>query len=121
MNRQDVTDKIIKDVFQDYDKSKLFSWGVYCMKSIIYKNKPTLAMLVSGLLHNGWVFVNLVDDQIYDINLFDIDMKIVSEHKDIKRCEVADTIDKLVERKENWSDEQYRKLALQDSLIKMNK
>ena len=48
-------------------------------------------------------------------------MKIVSEHKDIKRCEVADTIDKLVERKENWSDEQYRKLALQDSLIKMNK
>ena len=73
----------------------VMSWGVSKRMATVYNDMATLALRVSGVLHKGWV------DEVY--------------------CEdLGGLIDSLVERETEWTDEEYKKLALADSERKWN-
>lgn len=92
-------------------------WGVSKRIATIYKNRATLALRVSGVLHKGWVYISLDEGRdCYVITLLSSDKKKVVSVRDEVYCEeLGSVIDNLVERKEEWTDEQYEKLAMADS------
>ena len=100
----------------------VMSWGVYKRVATIYNDMATLALLVSGILHKGWVYVSLDEGRdCYIITLLSVDRKTVVGVRDEVYCEeLGSVIDSLVERKQEWTDEEYKKLALEDSEKKMN-
>ena len=100
----------------------VMSWGVYKRIATIYNDMATLALLVSGVLHKGWVYVSLDEGRdCYIITLLSVDRETVVGVRDEVYCEeLGSVIDSLVERKQEWTDEEYRKLALEDSDKKMN-
>lgn len=93
------------------------SWGVSKRIATIYEDKATLALRVSGVLHKGWVYVSLDEGRdCYIITLLSPDKKKVVSVRDEVYCEeLGGVIDNLIERKEEWTDEQYEKLAMADS------
>lgn len=97
------------------------SWGVSKRIATIYEDKATLALRVSGVLHNGWVYVSLDEGRdCYIITLLSPDKtKVVSIRDEVYCEELGGVIDNLVERKEEWTDEQYEKLAMVDSERKL--
>lgn len=97
------------------------SWGISKRIATIYENRATLALRVSGVLHKGWVYISLDEGRdCYIITLLSPDKKkIVSVHDEVYCEELGSVIDNLVERKEEWTDEQYKKLAMADSEQKM--
>lgn len=97
------------------------SWGVSKRIATIYKNRATLVLRVSGVLHKGWVYISLDEGRnCYVITLLSSDKKKVVSVRDEVYCEeLGSVIDNLVERKEEWTDEQYEKLAMADSEQKM--
>lgn len=100
----------------------VMSWGVYKRIATVYNDMATLALLVSGVLHKGWVYVSLDEGRdCYIITLLSVDRETVVGVRDEVYCEeLGSVIDSLVERKQEWTDEEYRKLALEDSDKKMN-
>jgi hypothetical protein len=97
------------------------SWGVSKRIATIYENRATLALRVSGVLHKGWVYISLDEGRdCYVITLLSPDKKRVVSVRDEVYCEeLGSVIDNLVERKEEWTDEEYEKLAMADSEQKM--
>ena len=97
------------------------SWGVSKLIATIYENRATLALRVSGVLHKGWVYISLDEGRdCYVITLLSPDKKRVVSVRDEVYCEeLGSVIDNLVERKEEWTDEEYEKLAMADSEQKM--
>lgn len=97
------------------------SWGVSKRIATIYENRATLALRVSGVLHKGWVYISLDEGRdYYVITLLSPDKKRVVSVRDEVYCEeLGSVIDNLVERKEEWTDEEYEKLAMADSEQKM--
>lgn len=98
------------------------SWGVSKRIATIYENRATLALRVSGVLHKGWVYISLDEGRdCYVITLLSSDKKKVVSVRDEVYCEeLGSVIDNLVERKEEWTDEEYEKLAMTDSNMKMS-
>lgn len=97
------------------------SWGVSKRIATIYENRATLALRVSGVLHKGWVYISLDEGRdCYVITLLSPDKKKVVSVRDEVYCEeLGSVIDNLVERKEEWTDKEYDKLAMADSEQKM--
>lgn len=97
------------------------SWGVSKRIATIYENRATLALRVSGVLHKGWVYISLDEGRdCYVITLLSPDKKKVVSVRDEVYCEeLGSVIDNLVERKEEWTDKEYEKLAMADSEQKM--
>ena len=97
------------------------SWGVSKRIATIYENRATLALRVSGVLHKGWVYISLDEGRdCYVITLLSPDKKKVVSVRDEVYCEeLGSAIDNLVERKEEWTDKEYEKLAMADSEQKM--
>lgn len=100
----------------------VMSWGVYKRIATVYNDMATLALQVSGVLHKGWVYVSLDEGRdCYIVTLLSPDKKTVVGVRDEVYCEeLGSVIDSLVERKTEWTDEEYKKLALEDSDKKMN-
>ena len=100
----------------------VMSWGVYKRIATVYNDMATLALQVSGVLHKGWVYVSLDEGRdCYIVTLLSPDKKTVVGVRDEVYCEeLGSVIDSLVERKAEWTDEEYKKLALEDSDKKMN-
>ena len=97
------------------------SWEVSKRMATIYENRATLALRVSGVLHKGWVYISLDEGRdCYVITLLSPDKKKVASVRDEVYCEeLGCVIDNLVERKEEWTDKEYEKLAMADSEQKM--
>ena len=97
------------------------SWGVSKRIATLYENRATLALRVSGVLHKGWAYVSLDEGRdCYIITLLSSDKKKVVSVCDEVYCEeLGSVIDNLIERKEEWTDEEYEKLAMADSEQKM--
>lgn len=97
------------------------SWEVSKRMATIYENRATLALRVSGVLHKGWVYISLDEGRdCYVITLLSPDKKKVVSVRDEVYCEeLGCVIDNLVERKEEWTDKEYEKLAMADSEQKM--
>lgn len=99
------------------------SWGVSKRIATLYENRATLALRVSGVLHKGWAYVSLDEGRdCYIITLLSSDKKKVVSVRDEVYCEeLGSVIDNLIERKEEWTDEEYEKLAMADSVEKILK
>lgn len=99
----------------------VMSWGVYKRIATVYNDMATLALLVSGVLHKGWVYVSLDEGRdCYIITLLSVDRETVVGVRDEVYCEeLGSVIDSLVERKQEWTDEEYKKLAMEDSEKKL--
>lgn len=100
----------------------VMSWGVSKRIATVYNNRATLALRVSGVLHEGWVYVSLDEGRdVYIVTLLSADRKTVVGVRDEVYCEeLGSVIDNLVERKEEWTDEEYERLAMADSERKLN-
>ena len=100
----------------------VMSWGVSKRIATVYNDMATLALRVSGVLHNGWVYISLDEGRdVYIVTLLSADKKKVVSVNDEVYCEdLGGLIDSLVERKTEWTDEEYKKLALADSERKLN-
>lgn len=95
----------------------IMSWGVSKRIATVYQDRATLALRVSGVLHKGWVYVSLDESRdCYVVTLLSADKSKVIKVRDEVYCEeLGSVIDNLVERKEEWTDDMYKKLAFADS------
>lgn len=100
----------------------IMSWGVSKRIATVYQDRATLALRVSGVLHKGWVYVSLDEGRdCYVVTLLSADKSKVIKVRDEVYCEeLGSVIDNLVERKEEWMDDMYKKLAFADSKMKQN-
>ena len=100
----------------------IMSWGVSKRIATVYQDRATLALRVSGVLHKGWVYVSLDEGRdCYVVTLLSADKSKVIKVRDEVYCEeLGSVIDNLVERKEEWTDDMYKKLAFADSERKLN-
>lgn len=116
-----VANEINRQIRCSVTMSVQMSWGVSKRIATIYENRATLALRVSGVLHKGWVYISLDEGRdCYVITLLSPDKKRVVSVRDEVYCEeLGSVIDNLVERKEEWTDEEYEKLAMADSEQKM--
>lgn len=99
------------------------SWGISKRIATLYNDRVTLALKVSGVLHKGWVYISLDEGRdCYIITLLSNNKKKVMSVRDEVYCEeLGSVIDNLVERKEEWTDNEYEKLAIADSDNKLNR
>ena len=97
-------------------------WGVSKRVATVYKDRATLALRVSGVLRDGWVYVSLDEGRdVYIVTLLSADKRTVVKVHDEVYCEdLGGVIDSLVERNTVWTDEEYKKLAIADSERKLN-
>ena len=95
----------------------IMSWGVSKRIATVYNDMATLALRVSGVLHKGWVNVSLDEGRdVYIVTLLSADKKkVISVHDEVYCEDLGSLIDSLVERKTEWTDEEYKKLAMADS------
>lgn len=116
-----VANEINRQIRCGVTMSVQMSWGVSKRIATIFENRATLALRVSGVLHKGWVYVSLDEGRdCYVITLLSPDKKRVVSVRDEVYCEeLGSVIDNLVERKEEWTDKEYEKLAMADSEQKM--
>lgn len=100
----------------------IMSWGVSKRIATVYNDMATLALRVSGALHKGWVYISLDEDRdVYIVTLLSTDKKnVVSVHDEVYCDDLGSLVDSFVERKMEWTDEEYKKLALEDSERKLN-
>ena len=100
----------------------IMSWGVSKRIATVYQDRATLALRVSGVLHKGWVYVSLDEGRdCYVITLLSADKsKVIKVRNEIYCEELGSVIDNLVERKEGWTNDMYKKLAFADSKMKLN-
>lgn len=100
----------------------IMSWGVSKRIATVYQDRATLALRVSGILHKGWVYISLDEGRdCYIVTLLSDDKGKTIKVRDEVYCEeLGSVIDNLVERKEEWTDDMYKKLAFADSERKLN-
>lgn len=100
----------------------IMSWGISKRIATVYQNRATLALRVNGILHKGWVYISLDEGRdVYIVTLLSADKKnVVSVNDEVYCDDLGSLIDSLVERKMEWTDEEYEKLALEDSERKLN-
>lgn len=97
------------------------SWSITGKVVTVYKNMPTLGLLVNGLLHKGWVYISLDEGRdCYIVTLLSKNVADIIKVCDEVYCEeLGFVIDSLVERKEEWTDEEYERKC-KESYIKEN-
>ena len=112
-----ITNEIFRQIRCGVGMNVIFSWGMEKLIATIYKERATLALKVSGVLHTGWVYISLDEGRdCYIVTLLTPDRQKEVMVRDEVYCEeLGSVIDNLVERKEEWTDEEYEKLAMADS------
>lgn len=117
-----ITNEINRQIRCSVTTDVVISWGVSKRMATVYNDMATLALRVSGVLHKGWVYVSLDEGRdVYIVTLLSADKKkVVSVHDEVYCEDLGGLIDSLVERKTEWTDEEYKKLALADSERKLN-
>lgn len=116
-----VAKTIQSQLFWSIDKWVFFSWGVRVKQAMVYEGMATLALRVSGAVHKGWVYISLNEGKdCYEVRLLNVARTKVKRTLDEVYCDnLGEIIDSLVERKAEWSDEQYKQKAMRDSARKM--
>lgn len=100
--------------------SVLWSWGVSRKVATTYKDMPTLALRVSGVLFKGWVYICLNEGRdIYEIYCVSMKGVVKKENKEVFCDNLGFVLDSMIERDYNMSDEAYKVKALRDSAKKM--
>lgn len=117
-----IANEIMRQIRCGVTLDVVMSWGVSKRIATVYEDMATLALRVSGVLHDGWVYVSLDEGRdVYIVTLLSADKSKVVQVRDEVYCEeLGSVIDNLVERKTEWTDEEYRKLAMADGERKLN-
>lgn len=117
-----IANEIMRQIRCGVTLDVVMSWGVSKRIATVYEDMATLALRVSGVLHDGWVYVSLDEGRdVYIVTLLSADKSKVVQVRDEVYCEeLGSVIDNLVERKTEWTDEEYRKLAMADNERKLN-
>lgn len=101
------------------DMNVYFSWGVSKLIATTYQDMPTLCMKVSGAIHKGWVYISLNEGKdLYEVRLVNDLKKVTKFSDDVYADDLGALIDSLIERPDGMSDEEYGKIAFEDSMKK---
>jgi hypothetical protein len=93
---------IIDHIFLSITNSVWFSWGVKHPTLTYYHDMPSVAMVVNGALHKGWVITSLNEgSDLYEIYLIAKDNKTV-----VKKVEGIYN-DELIERPAGLTNDEY--------------
>lgn len=91
--------------------SEYFSWGVSKKQCGMYKEMPTLMLLVNGFVHKGWVYISLNEGKdVYEVRLLNRQRKEVKLIEEVYCDNLGRVIDANVERPIGVSDEEYSKM-----------
>lgn len=107
--------KIVETIFQQIKMSTEFcvymSWGIEQVKAITYDDKATLALLVNGFLHKGYIYISYDEGaDTYEVRLIGDDGEVKNIVTDVYCDMLGAIIDKLVEfDPETIDEESYRK------------
>ena len=110
-----MADVMFQQIFWSIDKFTFFSWGVSRLTYMYCQEMPTLALKVSGLLHNGWIFVSLDEsNDTYIVTLKDLDFSVVNTVENVYCDNLGAVIDGLVEKKPELTKEEYKILIMEN-------
>ena len=116
----EIAKTINEQLFWSIDKWTYFSWGVSKKLFTYFKEMPSLMMRVSGALHKGWVVISLNEgSDTYEVRLFNVKKEEKAKYEDIYCDQLGEFIDGLIERSPSMTNEQYAKVAFEDSARKM--
>lgn len=112
---------IEQQILWSINKWEYLSWGISKKVAIEYEGMATLALRVSGAVHKGWVFISLNDGMdCYEVRLLNVARNKVKRTLEEVYCDnLGEVLDGLIERKTEWTDEQYKNKAARDSAKKM--
>lgn len=115
-----ITKTINEQLFWSIDKTIYWSWGVSKKMFTFYNEMPSLMLRVSGAIHKGWVVVSLNEgSDTYEVRLLNVKKEEKAVYTDVYCDELGSFIDDKVERPAHMSDEEYDKIAMEDSRLKM--
>lgn len=111
---------INEQLFWSIDRTVYWSWGVSKKMFTFYNEMPSLMLRVSGAIHKGWVVVSLNEgSDTYEVRLLNVKKEVKAVYTDVYCDELGSFIDDKVERPVHLSDEEYDKIAMEDSRLKM--
>lgn len=97
---------IIEKIIKNTSNQTMNTWGIKNAYRTKFNNKEGIVLKVNGLRHSGNVVITEENDN-YDIYLLDkLDHEIESR-KNIKDYNLSKTINEMIERPADWSDEFY--------------
>lgn len=88
---------------------KILSWGIFKISETEIENSPALVLSVHGLLLHGVIIIHRNKKDLYRVFAFDFSCPDDFCINDVYYTLLAKTIDYLCERKNTWSDDDYRK------------
>lgn len=116
----EIAKTINEQLFWSIDHITYFSWGVSKKVFTFYNEMPSLMLRVSGAIYKGWVVVSLNEGlDTYEVRLLDVSKNEKAVYEDVYCDELGSFIDSLIERPAGMSDEQYHKIAMEDSEMKL--
>ena len=112
---------IEQQILWSINKWEYMSWGIRKKVATEYEGMATLALRVSGAVHKGWVFISLNEGaDCYEVRLLNVARTKVKRTLEEVYCDnLGEVLDSLIERKTEWTDEQYKNKAARDSARKM--
>ena len=112
---------IEQQILWSINKWEYLSWGISKKVAIEYEGMATLALRVSGAVHKGWVFISLNEGKdCYEVRLLNVARTKVKRTLEEVYCDnLGEVLDGLIERKTEWTDEQYKNKGARDSAKKM--
>ena len=112
---------IEQQILWSINKFEYMSWGISKKAAIEYEGMATLALRVSGAVHKGWVFISLNEGMdCYEVRLLNVARTKVKRTLEEVYCDnLGQVLDGLIERKAEWTDEQYKNKAARDSARKL--
>jgi len=112
---------IEQQILWSINKWEYLSWGISKKAAVEFDGMATLALRVSGAVHKGWVFISLNEGMdCYEVRLLNVARTKVKRTLEEVYCDnLGEVLDGLIERKTEWTDEQYKNKAARDSARKM--
>lgn len=108
-----VAREINNQILWSINISEYFSWGVSKKQCGMYKDMPTLMLLVNGFVHKGWVYISLNEGKdAYEVRLMNKQRKEVKLIDEVYCDNLGRVIDANVERPLSVSDEEYSEMVL---------
>ena len=116
----EIAKTINEQLFWSIDKWTYFSWGVSKKMFTFWDEMPSLMLRVSGAIHKGWVVVSLNEgSDTYEVRLLNTKKEEKAKYEDIYCDNLGSFIDGKIEKAPEVTDEQYYKIAMEDSRRKM--
>jgi hypothetical protein len=104
----------LKQIVAGVGLNVVYSWGLTSTRATVVNGSPALKLTVSGLIYKGNVYV--IYDESSDLYIVKTENE---EHRGVFCDDLGALLDSIIERPLYMSDEEYRRLAMEDSKKKM--